>query len=141
MGVELNGVDTSLGIGTYGNQNKVGGTSSEFEVNTDSSGGGGGGGTPATSGAITQPAITTTSTTILASGSYTSSIITNTTNERIYIGLGFVPTTSSYTLSLAPLSGGNSETYIIDQRQFTGDINAISGVNPVSGNLNVTALN
>jgi hypothetical protein len=140
MAVVLNGVDTSLGIGTYGNQNKVGSALPEFEVNTPT-GGGGGGGSPATTGAITQPAITIVSSTILASGTYSSGIITNTTNERIFIGLGFVPTTSSYSLSLAPLSGGNSETYIIDQRQFTGDINAISGVNPVSGNLNVTALN
>lgn len=138
--VTLAGVDTSLGIGSYGNQNKVGGTTAEYEVVTPSSGGGGGG-SPATTGTVSTPTMSTTAGIILTSGSYTSAIITNTTNERVYIGLGFVPTTTEFTLSLAPLSGSNSETYIIDQRQFTGTINGITGTNPTSGDLIVTALN
>lgn len=101
-----------------------------LKTNASSSGGG-----SATNGTLTQPAMTTVSALVLASASYSSAVITNTTDETVYLGLGFVPTITGYTVSI-----GTGESYIINSGEYTGAINGITASNPTTGNLNVTAL-
>lgn len=106
----------------------------QYVIRTDAVSGGGGATTP-TTGTLTQPAMTTVSASILSSGAYLSALITNNTDEEVFIGLGFVPTITAYSLAL-----GTGETYVIEVGEFEGDINGITASNPTTGDLNVTSL-
>jgi hypothetical protein len=94
------------------------------------SGGSEGGGsvseTPATTAALTSVANSITSVTILAANpNRRTVIISNNSSAALYLTFGATASTSTFTTTLAPLSGGIASNVVLNRGDYTGVISGI----------------